>query len=1188
MKRIVTISGILMIICGISWSENPMNLDSLKPGFVKCGFRVLNLYVDEQDKSIGARFISERHGFLVDLMQIESVPQAFIWVKTPVCDDKGIPHTCEHLLLGKGNRARYVSALEGMSLTTSTAYTAQTMTCYHFNTIAGEETFYSIFFEKMRALLLPDFTDEEIRREVCHLGYTVSPDTGELTLEEKGSVYTEMVSTFEKPGYYPYNAIRDLIYGDGHPLSNTSGGTPDGLRSLTPAEFHDFHKRTHTLDNMGAIVSLPHTISPDSFLDRFSGILDTLGTGSRTGMNVGISVYDFPEPSPAHYGTIQIVTFPSDDIEARGVMYFAWPAWLELNARQSILFRLFLQAFSSDETSNLYHRLIDSTNRSLDIGASGVWSWLPEYQGHPVWVGISGVENRRISEQTLVDIRSLIMDELKTIASFANGSPELIEFNNRVHGHLVHMKKERLDFLNAPPQFGSRGGPAGAWQSNLELLEHDSGFRKSLTLNSHFEYVDSLLNTGKNFWSDLFNEFRLFDVEPFAIGSRPDPSLLETMAQDKEKRLHKRLVELKETYAVNSEREALSRFRAEFDARTAELDSIASQAVIPGFIDDPPLTYDDHLIYDTISITDDIPLVSSVFEHMKSSTVGIALDMHTVPESLLIYVPIIPQVLTSIGVVEDGDILSHTDMRERIRREILGLDARFVRSDLTDRIECMMTGRAGSLHELISAIHWMGLCFHHPYLETENIPRIRDLVDQQLSSLRQTMNRAEETWVDDPIQAYRYQRDPVHLATRSFLTKRYLLFRIRCRLTDMSPERSVHELEDLLEAFLRECEGKDRDQIRSIIETYKNRVNEATSSNESPVDDDMRSSTERSASVWIFRSIQEMLIDLPDETLSKDLETLVTNIIADLSMDSSSVLDEIDMTLDFIRRSAGKRLVLVSNKTDRSHILPILRDFVAEFGEGTAVRVEYGNSPVLANQIRKRMGDSVSPHFVGLVHEGTRNGVISLTARVADQYDLDTDAMLTILSGKLFSGSGSHSLFMRTWGAGLAYSNGPWFSPSSGRVGYYAERCPDVAETMRFVVNELKSADDSGDLGDYVIAQIFNYSRAASRYEARGMGIATDLADGFPPHRIRTYREKILDLRSNTSFTRELFQRLPDAYGPIMIGFGDEVSGHADGVRFLIGPPEQFESFERLIRNEEGEEHLVYRLYPRDFWIMFD
>ena len=136
-----------------------MNLDSLKPGFVKHGFRVLNLYVDEQDQSIGARFISERHGFLVDLMQIESVPQAFIWVKTPVYDDKGIPHTCEHLLLGKGNRARYVSALEGMSLTTSTAYTAQTMTCYHFNTIAGEETFYTIFFEKMRALLLPDFTD---------------------------------------------------------------------------------------------------------------------------------------------------------------------------------------------------------------------------------------------------------------------------------------------------------------------------------------------------------------------------------------------------------------------------------------------------------------------------------------------------------------------------------------------------------------------------------------------------------------------------------------------------------------------------------------------------------------------------------------------------------------------------------------------------------------------------------------------------------------------------------------------------------------------------------------------------------------------------------------------------------------------------------------------------------------------
>jgi len=94
--------------------------------------------------------------------------------------------------------------------------------------------------------------------------------------------------------------------------------------------------------------------------------------------------------------------------------------------------------------------------------------------------------------------------------------------------------------------------------------------------------------------------------------------------------------------------------------------------------------------------------------------------------------------------------------------------------------------------------------------------------------------------------------------------------------------------------------------------------------------------------------------------------------------------------------------------------------------------------------------------------------------------------------------------------------------------------------------------------------------------------------DGFPPERIRTYREKVLQLRNDPSLNQELYARLPDAYGPIMVGFGEKVSEYTDGIRFLIGPPEQFESFERLIKAEEGTGHRIYRLYPRDFWIMFD
>ena len=43
------------------------------------------------------------------------------------------------------------------------------------------------------------YTDEEIRREVRNFGVDEDPKTGTLSLEEKGTVYNEMVSSTDQP-----------------------------------------------------------------------------------------------------------------------------------------------------------------------------------------------------------------------------------------------------------------------------------------------------------------------------------------------------------------------------------------------------------------------------------------------------------------------------------------------------------------------------------------------------------------------------------------------------------------------------------------------------------------------------------------------------------------------------------------------------------------------------------------------------------------------------------------------------------------------------------------------------------------------------------------------------------------------------------------------------------------------------
>jgi hypothetical protein len=110
-------------------------------------------------------------------------------------------------------------------------------------------------------------------------------------------------------------------------------------------------------------------------------------------------------------------------------------------------------------------------------------------------------------------------------------------------------------------------------------------------------------------------------------------------------------------------------------------------------------------------------------------------------------------------------------MRERLRREILGLTPSFSANTRTGRVELVMRGSGIGLEESQRALDWMALALYSPDWRTENLPRIRDVVDQALAQLRNTVQRPEEAWVNDPANAYRMQRHPVFLAAESFLTR---------------------------------------------------------------------------------------------------------------------------------------------------------------------------------------------------------------------------------------------------------------------------------------------------------------------------------------------------------------------------------------------------------------------------------
>src|SRR5690242_7168908 len=80
------------------WAQQKnLSLSSLSQSEVVDGFKAEAIYLNDANEPMGGRFVHQATGFTLDLLQIESVPQAFISVNTYPVSDKGEPHTQEHL-----------------------------------------------------------------------------------------------------------------------------------------------------------------------------------------------------------------------------------------------------------------------------------------------------------------------------------------------------------------------------------------------------------------------------------------------------------------------------------------------------------------------------------------------------------------------------------------------------------------------------------------------------------------------------------------------------------------------------------------------------------------------------------------------------------------------------------------------------------------------------------------------------------------------------------------------------------------------------------------------------------------------------------------------------------------------------------------------------------------------------------
>ena len=383
-----------------------------------------------------------------------------------------------------------------------------------------------------------------------------------------------------------------------------------------------------------------------------------------------MSVAKLPAKS-AEPGTIRIIEFPSENAEQPSSILFSYPATLKLNLTEKVLLDNFLSVFAGDANTNLYKKFIDSKTRELDTGAQGMYSYVEDSPGAPVWIGLSDVPAANLNAEKAALIRQKIMEEFARVAAFKDGSPELKEFNDRFRNALTAYRRNLSKFVNTPPGFGFRNGGNGyGWLWQTRYLNQEGDFRKSVTLKPQVEQVESLLASGKNFWRDYLAKWKFAETKPYVAVAHANPQLITQEQAERKARADAQTNELKKKYNMTDGQEAIRRYKAEYDATTAELEKLEKRSDAK-FIENPPLTIDDQIDYKETSIGN-VKLGVATFDNMTGATTGLALGLDAIPENDLVYFSL-PDLLRGAGVIKDGKAISYEEMSEMLRKEILSL-----------------------------------------------------------------------------------------------------------------------------------------------------------------------------------------------------------------------------------------------------------------------------------------------------------------------------------------------------------------------------------------------------------------------------------------------------------------------------------------------------------------------------------
>lgn len=560
---------------------------------VKTGAQLLSLINDDENKCFGINF------------------------RTPIDDSTGVAHILEHSVLCGSRKYAvkdpFIELAKGSMNTFLNAFTYPDKTCYP---VASQnlQDFYNLIDVYLDTVFYPLLTLQTFQEQGWH--YEIErPDE---TMIYKGVVFNEMKGAYSSPDRVLYKQAMRSLFPDTIYRSD-SGGDPRHIIDLTHEQLREFHRTFYHPSN--SLIFFYGDDDPTERLRRLDAALSEFGP-----LAVDATVPLQPRFSaPQTFTKGYAVGQESEEEENKAMVSVNWMLTEGMDPKITLALGILEQILVGNSASPLRKALIDS-GLGTALTSSGLENDLRQMMFTAGLKGIAAENAEKVEELILTTLRELADDGIDP--AFVEAALNTVEFALRENntGSFPRGLSMMLRAL-APWVYG--GDPFAP-----------------LAYEAPLEFVKSQVNEGR-FFEGLIREHLLDNPHRTRVLITPDPDLDRRETEAERARLERERAEMGETGL-----EQAIAITQELKARQAMPDSPEALASLPALTRadlEPKIR--------TIPSTELKPAgVRTLYHDLFTNGVvylDLGMDLHTLPQDLLPYVPLFGRSLLEIGTEQE-------------------------------------------------------------------------------------------------------------------------------------------------------------------------------------------------------------------------------------------------------------------------------------------------------------------------------------------------------------------------------------------------------------------------------------------------------------------------------------------------------------------------------------------------------